>query len=205
MSDNTNPLAKGKRLQLGLLALLFLFPPAVAYVLFYMDVRPSSGSSYGQLVQPVKSLKDTYLQTLDGQSFRFSELKKKWTMLYVGESHCDESCNKNLYKIHQIRLAQGKNMGRVNSVYIVPADTPSSEVNKVGELYPGIMILLAQQQAFTDLIVQLYDNKRTASQAIERVYIMDPVGNVMMMYQAEADPTGIKKDLMRLLKISQVG
>lgn len=198
-------MTKNKWVQLGLLASLFLFPMAAAYILFYADFRPSSGASYGQLVQPVKPIKDAQMQTLDGQVFRFSDLRRKWTMLYVGNAYCDEACENNLYKIHQIRLAQGKNIGRVNSVYIVPADMPQSEAAKIGDLYPGILILLARQKEFSDLVDQLYNETETALQNTDRVYIVDPIGNVMLMYPAEADPSGIKKDLTRLLKVSQIG
>ena len=38
-----------------------------------------------------------------------------------------------------------------------------------------------------------------------RIYIIDPAGNLMMSYPALADPNLIKKDIKRLLKTSQIG
>jgi hypothetical protein len=40
---------------------------------------------------------------------------------------------------------------------------------------------------------------------LNRVYLVDPLGNFMMSYPADADPTGMRKDLARLLRISQIG
>jgi hypothetical protein len=36
------------------------------------------------------------------------------------------------------------------------------------------------------------------------IWLIDPLGNVMLRYPPGADPTGMKKDLTRLLSVSQV-
>jgi hypothetical protein len=41
--------------------------------------------------------------------------------------------------------------------------------------------------------------------ASDRIYLVDPLGNLMMSYPGDADATGMKKDLQRLLKVSQIG
>ena len=38
-----------------------------------------------------------------------------------------------------------------------------------------------------------------------RIYLVDPMGNLMMFYEPDADAKGMVKDLERLLKISYVG
>jgi hypothetical protein len=38
-----------------------------------------------------------------------------------------------------------------------------------------------------------------------RVYLIDPLGNLMMVYAAGARPKGMLEDLKRLLGLSQVG
>jgi len=40
---------------------------------------------------------------------------------------------------------------------------------------------------------------------LNRIYIVDPLGNLMMSYPADADPSKMRKDLSRLLKVSHVG
>jgi hypothetical protein len=44
-----------------------------------------------------------------------------------------------------------------------------------------------------------------ADSARNHIYIIDPQGNLMMRYPPHADPSKIKKDIARLLKVSQVG
>lgn len=194
-----------KRLQLVLLMLLFLMPPVVAYVLYYADFRPSSVASSGQLVEPLRPLGDADLETIEGKKFTLSELQSKWTLLYFGGPDCDDVCRQNLYKVHQVRLTQSKNIGRVNSVYITRADTPKDRIAELHQTYPDLVILLAQAETHARLRALMPDGPGATLQSGQQVYIVDPIGNIMMMYKADADPSGMKKDLKRLLKVSQLG
>ena len=188
-----------------LLVLLFLVPPVAAFVLFYSDFRPSSGANYGQLINPAQPITDVLLATPDGREFKFSDLRQKWVLLYLGSPKCGEACSDNLYKIQQVRLAQGKNTERVISVCIVPEQVLQSEIDNISSEYPGILLLLAHPDVFVELVDQFVDGMEAALQRSERVYIVDPLGNLMMKYDAGAEPSGMRKDLKRLLKLSQIG
>ena len=37
------------------------------------------------------------------------------------------------------------------------------------------------------------------------VFLVDPMGNLMMSYPATADPTDLRKDISRLLRASRIG
>ena len=39
----------------------------------------------------------------------------------------------------------------------------------------------------------------------QRLYIIDPLGNLMMSYPPDINPRGIMKDLKKLLKFSRIG
>jgi hypothetical protein len=39
----------------------------------------------------------------------------------------------------------------------------------------------------------------------EHIYIVEPLGNVMLRFPVDPDPKGIMKDLKQLLKASQIG
>ena len=194
-----------KRAQFALLVLLFLLPPLAAYILFYSDFKPASAVNYGNLITPARPMKDVTLVTPGGQNLKLSELRDKWTLLYLGGQRCDAQCSENLYSINQVRLAQGKNIDRVISVFIAPEGVSQTVLDEVATEYPGILILLARTKAFADLSKQMDDAKDTALQGPGHIYIVDPLGNLMMSYQVGADPSGIRKDLKRLLKLSQVG
>jgi hypothetical protein len=38
-----------------------------------------------------------------------------------------------------------------------------------------------------------------------RIYLVDPIGNLVLSYPPDADPSGMRKDLARLLHLSQLG
>lgn len=205
MSPYSKPTKTNKSVQLVLLVLLFFLPPATAYILFFSDFRPTSGGNHGDLVTPARPIQNLTLRTLGGQEFKLSELRQKWALLYLGSERCDQRCADNLFKINQVRLTQGKNIGRVTSVYIVPENLPRIDIDEVEKTYPSILILRANPGVFMGLIEQLSGTEETALQGPGHVYIVDPLGNLMMSYQVEADPSGMSKDLKRLLKLSQVG
>jgi hypothetical protein len=39
----------------------------------------------------------------------------------------------------------------------------------------------------------------------DRIYLIDPLGNLVLRYAPGADPSGIRRDLARLLRLSQIG
>jgi len=41
--------------------------------------------------------------------------------------------------------------------------------------------------------------------ASDHIYMIDPLGNLMMRFPKDADPNKIKKDLYKLLKASAIG
>jgi glutathione peroxidase-family protein len=39
----------------------------------------------------------------------------------------------------------------------------------------------------------------------EHIYLIDPLGNLMMRFPKDADPSKVKKDIGKLLKASAIG
>ncbi len=189
-----------KRWQIVLIALLFA-APVVAALLW----KPTGYVNYGELVQPARLIKDERLEKLDGTPFQFSHLRRKWTLLYVGGPLCNDVCKDSLYKIQQLRLAQSKNAHRVQSVYLVPADGSASAARTLVGRHPGIIGLAADEPAFKRLAEQFKINNQTPLSGTQRIYVVDPLGNLMMSYPPDADPSEMNKDLKRLLKVSQIG
>ena len=93
----------------------------------------------------------------------------------------------------------------VRSVAVLPAGTPAEEIEKVRSTYPGVIVVLAEKATYDGLEGQFRKGEDAALQGDGRIYIVDPIGNIMMSYPPDADPTGMKKDLKRLLKVSKLG
>ena len=188
---------------LPVVALFVLFAaPLVAAYLW----RPGAGAAttnYGQLIEPPRPIINIELLGTDDKPVDFSSLGGKWTLLYFGEEDCDAVCSENLYKIERVRLTQNKNVRRVQGVYIVPATVTAQTLRDRVSGYSGVMGLRASPGAQKTIIRRFEADGHGPIH--ERVYFIDPLGNVMMSYPADADPTGMRKDLARLLKASHIG
>lgn len=189
-----------KKWQVLLIALVFI-APVVAALLW----KPTGYVNYGELVEPARLIKDERLKKLDGTPFHFSHLRRKWTLLYVGGRLCNDVCKDSLHKIQQLRLAQSKNAHRVQSVYLVPDDGGAYVARTLVDQHPGMIGLAADATAFKRLTEQFKVNDQTPLNGTQRIYIVDPLGNLMMSYPPDADPSEMNKDLKRLLKVSQIG
>lgn len=197
---------KRKHIQLGLLVLVFLVPPLVAYLLFFSGYRPEGSVNHGELVTPARPVDhDMGMRKIDGGDFNFAGPARKWTLFYLVGSRCDAVCDEGLYKIQQVRLTQGREMDRVQSIAMLPADAPPDEIEKIRTAYPGIVVVLATGETYEGLIGQFQNGEESTLQGDGRVFMVDPIGNIMMSYPRDADPTGMKKDLKRLLKVSKLG
>lgn len=203
MTTRINP-ALGRR-RLLLLAALFMLPVLVAYGLYYGGWRPSSTANHGELLQPVRPVKDATLTLLSGESIRFSLWHGKWILLLFSTAECLKPCERNLNNIRQIIAAQGKEAHRVRGVLVVTDGKALDWLRYAIMDYPDMQVVIGSQTAVNSLAQQFVLPAGSPLDNLNRVYLVDPSGNFMMSYPPDADPTGINKDLKRLLRVSQIG
>ena len=188
---------------LGLMA-AFAGPLLLAAVVyFYPASLAPPPSSYGELVEPVVVLDDLRARTLSGA--RDAEpappdnfLRGRWTLLFWGDAACDLHCEAGLFKMRQARLALGRHRARVRTAYLLPPDAPDAlSLPELPKRHPKLVI--ARVAAAT-----------RAADALSRlprghVYVVDPLGNLMIGYARDATPHGIVRDLKKLLRASRIG
>jgi hypothetical protein len=98
--------------------------------------------------------------------------------------------------MRQLRLTQGKDMERVERAWLVSdAATPRGDAVSG---FPGTWVVSA---AGTGLIESLPAPRAPA----DHIYVIDPLGNLMMRFPRDPDTRRLIKDLSRLLKASRVG
>jgi len=187
-----------------MLMLLFVLPVVLATLLYLTGWRPSSIGNHGELIQPARLVDDRALQTLDGKPAHFSELRGKWIMVHIGPSSCPEECLKDIYYMRQVHAAQAKEIGRVQRVFIA-TDMGEAEKLKAKLVdYPEMPVWTGEKQALAAVLQSFgIDAEQAAEQ--QGIYLVDPLGNLIMRYQPGTDPGGMLKDLTRLLKYSWVG
>ena len=149
---------------------------------------PISTRTVGPLIDPP-------LRHLDQRAFRLSELKGRWILLQLDGSECADACRAKLYSMRQVRLAQGREMDRVERVWLILDEAPLE--TQLRE-YDGTRMLRA---AGSPLIAEF----PPAGAARDHIYLIDPLGNLMLRFPKDADPRRMHKDLVRLLKVSRVG
>lgn len=189
---------------LVLLILLFVLPVVAATLLYLAGWRPATSGNHGELIRPARQIEDLSLQTLDGQPAHFGELRGKWTMAYFGASSCPEACMKSLYAMRQVHTAQGKESGRVQRVFILADTNALAELNTKLADYPGMRVWTGEKKVLAELARSFGIREGLAAEQ-SGIYLVDPLGNLIMRYAPGADPAGMLKDMTRLLKYSWVG
>lgn len=198
------------RTKLVALAALFMLPVIAAMVLYRMDWRPSGTTNHGELIQPARPIADVPLQTWDGKPVNFSAVTQKWTMLYFASAECGGACEQALYKMRQVHLAQGRERDRLQRILIVTDARARDWLNYTLKEYRDMTVLTGSPQNLTALMQQFTPaadvNARAATAPLtDGIYILDPLDNYMLRYRSDADPSGMRKDLKNLLKLSQIG
>jgi cytochrome oxidase Cu insertion factor (SCO1/SenC/PrrC family) len=190
MSEN----ARHSRINLWLVGVLCAAPVIASYIAYYF-ASPEGHTNYGELME-TRPLPATRLQLTDGTAFQLSRLKGKWILLMVDSGGCDEFCQRKLFTIRQLRLAQGKDMERIERAWLISdaAAPPAAVVSS----YQGTWMI---RGAGSELLGQL----PVKSALADHIYVVDPLGNLVLRYPRDADPLKIIKDLARLLKTSRIG
>ncbi|MBJ7314097.1 SCO family protein [Rugamonas sp. CCM 8940] len=180
--------------------------PLLGSYFAYYVVKPGGRTNYGALIDPrehpIPALGST---SLDGKPAGLDDYKGKWIMLKVGPSDCQKDCQDQLFAMRQLRTMQGKEMERIERVWLItdqePLDTMLLRVND------GTRMLRAPAEAVAKWLPleQGAADKAGADRAADHIYLIDPRGNLMMRFPKDADPSKVKKDLSKLLKASAIG
>ncbi len=189
-----------RRVLVGI-ALMFFGPLAVCFYLYYGHAgwHPGGRVNAGDLIEPPRPLPPLALPLVGGGETQPDFLKRKWTLLYAASGPCAELCRTSLYRTRQVRIALDRDMNRVRRVFI--ADEGCCDETFLHAQHPDLITVRAGPEA-APLLALLPG--RDSSNA-PRVYLIDPLGNLMMSYAAESKPKGMLEDLKRLLRLSSIG
>jgi cytochrome oxidase Cu insertion factor (SCO1/SenC/PrrC family) len=172
--------------------------PFVGSIALYLLWQPSGRINYGELVEGVILPAGAMAQTNPGggKPFDFAQVRGRWVFVTVDAGACDDYCQKKLWKMRQVRMTQGKHLERIERVWLL--SDAQSVAPKLLQEYAGTHIAVAQDSAALKALPF-----RAALR--DHIYLVDPLGNVVLRYPKDADPSRMKKDLERLLKVSRIG
>jgi cytochrome oxidase Cu insertion factor (SCO1/SenC/PrrC family) len=188
-------------LPLLLMVAVFAAPVIAAWFLYLNpEYLPSGRTNKGELISPVVPLPaDLGLRTLEGGDLDPADLAGKWTLVYLDRGECGDGCKARLVDLRQIRLAVGEGRANVDRLWVL-ADPPGPDrMPDLGGGFDGMKVALADAAAEERLVGLLGEGMA----AFGRVYILDPMGNLMMRYAPDAPAKDTLKDMERLLKASK--
>ena len=181
------------RAKLALIAAFFALPIAASLTV-YRFFPPEPTANYGELILPPQSLVEDTLQRPDGTAFRFRELRDRWILVASDSGTCDAHCAAKLHFMRQVRLALGRDASRVARVFVVDDG-----------LAPGPAALAPLEDLVVAVTPRSVAMPAGAANDRAHIYLVDPRGNVMMRWPSQPDFRRMLKDLVRLLKASQIG
>lgn len=179
--------------------ILICASPIIASYFTYYVIKPESRTNYGAFIDPREHpLPQLGSSTLEGKPTELDAYKGKWIMLQVANADCTEACTKKLHDMRQLRLAQGKEMDRIERVWLI-ADNKPLDTMLIRE-YDGTRMLRANAER-----IKAWLPVEDGTTVFDHIYMIDPLGNLMMRFPKDADANKIKKDLYKLLKASAIG
>ena len=185
--------------------LVCLAPVVFALLAYYvpaLGLRPDTRTGYGQLIDPQRDIPaDLALQDAQGQPYDLNQLKGQWVLISTGPGACPETCVRGLFVLRNSHASQGKAVDRLERVWIITDDAPPAPV--VGEAYAGTHVLRADPARLAAWLAP--DAADPAAALAQGLWIVDPLGHLMLHFPDAAEPEAVRDALRTLLKNSRIG
>ena len=104
--------------------------------------------------------------------------------------------------MRQVQTALGKEQGRLQRVFVPMGNVSADKLQEKLKEYPG-MTVIAGPKSEVEVLTQQFILPGANVVDNQRVYLVDPLGNLMMTYRD--NPGGMLKDLRHLMKTSWAG
>jgi hypothetical protein len=206
--------------------------PVIASYVMYYGVKPEGRTNYGDFVEPQVVLETVAVTPVvspqaesaflalqaEAQTRRalqqLGDWRGRWLMVRVGPAACNEACQQELWLMRQVRLTTGRERDRVERLWVL-TDNGQPDPALIAQ-HEGLWVVRLGDRKHHDQLVSNWLSVATRGQAAtgataaqgsgaSNIWIVDPLGNLMMRFPDNPDPNGMKKDLNRLLKASRIG
>jgi cytochrome oxidase Cu insertion factor (SCO1/SenC/PrrC family) len=168
--------------------------PVLGSYLLYWFWAPNHFTNYGTLIEP-KPVPNALMEAIGGGAFGFEQLRGRWVFVTVDSGKCETECESKLWKMRQVRQTQGQDLGRIERVFLLQDDQVPRE--QILNDYKGTWFVRTKDEELVRSFV--------APQAVRNhIYLIDPLGNLILRFPEDADPKLMLKDMTRLLRYSGV-
>ena len=177
---------KGRLILLAIVAIGVL--PLLAALYFRYVSPPEVKATVGQPLDAVR-LPFELLQRADGAKLEHPEVSGKWLVILAAPGSCDERCQHALYLTRQARTAQGRNMARIDRLWLITdAVVPAADLMAA---HPDLVVI----KATDGKVLQFLGGS-------ERRYInlVDRRGLLVFRYADDPEPKAFIRELGKLIK-----
>jgi cytochrome oxidase Cu insertion factor (SCO1/SenC/PrrC family) len=197
--------SRTSRTQLWVLIGLFFVPLFVAFVMYYgfAGWRPSGSTNKGDLITPARPIETGVLLSPQDQPLEEDVIKGKWSLVFIGDGQCDARCREALTLIRQTRLALNDDASRVQRMFLATANCCDMEY--LSTEHEGLITARVEEESDRALLETFPRYQDVPVETAGRIYIVDPLGNLMMSYAPSAPDKALLEDLRKLLKLSRIG
>jgi hypothetical protein len=173
------------RLILLLIVAMFFGSFAIAAILRFAGWQPEHSKNFGMLLNPPIDFSTEVFRRTDGSAYPWKPEENRWRILFVSDMPCAVECQNMLDTLHRVWLSLGRHTERIDMLWV-------AEVPTVVPDFKGFVPMQANPA-----LAALPEHESAAGYP---VYIVDSGGYVVLRYKAGFDPSGLRKDLAKLVK-----
>jgi len=181
------------KLQFLLISLVFAVPLLLASVMYSFGLWvPAGSTNHGALLEPIVNLHDEV-----PASPLWSGEAAHWLMIYANSEACADTCRDDLLRLRQTRLMLGNEMSRVSRIFL-HGNTPPDRVF-LDKYHMGLTTITDNR------LRQLLDTGLPQQLRSGGIYLVDPLGNLIMYFAPDVNPGDMVDDIKHLLDLSRIG
>lgn len=185
------------RLKFIALAAVFIAPMLGATIWYFVaPFTAPAATAHGELITPARPLEPFQLELPDGGVHDLAATRGHWTIVHAVTTECSEACDERIHYTRQIRDALGHERVRVRRLYVA-ASAAAEPDSTLLQRHPDLTVARSADGAFIDQLPGYPDP--------ETVYLVDPLGNVMLRFGPEIEPRHILSDIKKVLRVSRIG
>jgi hypothetical protein len=204
--DKDSNIKSGNRFEFMSLLVVFSSPFLVAWLIYNYTGIGKNGETinYGDLIKPPWTISNAMLlDAVSGDARR--PLYGKWNLLYFLADKCSSKCQEDITKLQELRVATGDNADRIEIVLLATDKTmPTLPDKSINESF-WINVLILMRPDIQPIEENDGETRVSLSSMKQGIYLIDPIGNIMMKYNFDSDAAGILRDIKRLLRFSRIG
>jgi peroxiredoxin len=189
------------RVALLLIAGLFFLPLAIAWMMHSgaIDYRPGSTRNFGELVKPPQPIAWSGVSfDQDAASSGESPFSGHWLVLHAVPNPCAEACLADATDLRQVHRATGRDQSRIRLGLLHDLQDPAAAL-RLQDIYSAFHLVEDPDGRLWTMLDGLADQGAAPGASRGATFLVDPLGNIIMIYAAGSDPNGLKRDLKRLL------